>query len=126
NMYGCPEPYIEWIYALRIEGWGWYFGDHPILLLLVLEPPLKATNRRSSSLECVPAHLPSLRTELDFPSYPIYSRRSSTHPKCDSMYVMRDRFNSIIVDYSYDIFQSDQQVHTPNHKNIEMQLNNHF
>src|SRR5262249_21240269 len=69
NMYGCPEPYIEWICALRIKGWGWYFGDHPILLLLVPEPLLKAINRRGSSLGCVPTHLPSLRTELDCLSF---------------------------------------------------------
>ena len=98
-MYGYPEPYRKQIYALRIEGWGWYFGDHPILLLLVPEPLLKAINRRGSSLGCVPAHLPSLRTELDFPSYPIYSRRSSTYPKCDSMNAMRVQFDCIIVYY---------------------------
>src|SRR5262249_26467472 len=99
NMYGCPEPYIERIYALRIEGWGLYFGGLLILLLLVPEPLLKAINRRGSSLGCVPAHLPSLRTELDFPSYPIYSRRSSTHQKCDSINAMRVQFDRIIVHY---------------------------
>ena len=98
-MYGCQEPYIERIYALRIEGCGWYFGGLLILLLLVPEPLLKAINRHGSSLGCVPTHLPSLRTELDYPSYPIYLRRSSMHPKCDSMYAMRDWFNSIIVCY---------------------------